>query len=108
SVPRTRATVVAMLLKIVQAGHPVLRERARDLAPDELRSAETQQLIALMRDTMRDAPGVGLAAPQVGVPLRLAVIEDFAAASAEIRAEREREPVPFHVIVNPVLRIAPG
>ena len=96
-----------MLLKIVQAGHPVLRERARDLTVDELRSAETQQLIALMRDTMRDAPGVGLAAPQVGVPLRLAVIEDLAEIDDEIRAAREREPVPFHVIVNPVLRLVP-
>jgi peptide deformylase len=97
-----------MLLKIVQAGHPVLRERARDLTLDELRSAQTQQLIALMRETMRDAPGVGLAAPQVGVPLRLAVIEDSAAVHPDVRAEREREPVPFHVIVNPVLRLAPG
>ena len=96
-----------MLLKIVQAGHPVLRERARDLTADELRSAATQQLIALMRDTMRDAPGVGLAAPQVGVPLRLAVIEDLAEIDDEIRAAREREPMPFHVIVNPVLRLVP-
>jgi peptide deformylase len=97
-----------MLLKIVQAGHPVLRERARDLALDELRSAETQRLIALMRETMRDAPGVGLAAPQVGVPLRLAVIEDFAELGEEARAARERAPVPFHVIVNPVLHLVPG
>jgi peptide deformylase len=97
-----------MLLKIVQAGHPVLRERARDLAPDELRSAEAQRLIALMRDTMRDAPGVGLAAPQVGVPLRLAVIEDFAEVHADVRAAREREAMPFHVIVNPVIRLVPG
>lgn len=97
-----------MLLKIVQAGHPVLRERARDLTPEELRSAETQQLIALMRETMRDAPGVGLAAPQVGVPLRLAVIEDLADVEDDVRATRERAPVPFHVIVNPVLRLVPG
>ena len=100
-----------MLLKIVQTGHPVLRERARELAPDELRSADAQRLIALMRDTMRDAPGVGLAAPQVGVGLRLAVIEDAQArltnVSAEARNEREREPVPFHVIVNPTLHLFP-
>lgn len=97
-----------MLLKIVQAGHPVLRERARDLTPDEIRSAATRQLIELMRETMRDAPGVGLAAPQVGVPLRIAVIEDSAEIDEEVRTEREREPVPFHVIVNPVLRLVPG
>ncbi len=101
-----------MLLKIVQAGHPVLRERASELTPDELRSAETQSLIALMRDTMRDAPGVGLAAPQVGVGLRLAVIEDapeyVSNVSADVKDERERDPVPFHVIVNPTLHLVPG
>ncbi len=101
-----------MLLKIVQAGHPVLRQRARELGPDELRMAETQRLIALMRETMRDAPGVGLAAPQVGVGLRLAVIEDapgyLTNVSAEVKNEREREPVPFHVIVNPTLHLVPG
>src|SRR4051794_18356272 len=98
-----------MLLKIVQAGEPVLRARARDLSMEEIRSAETQQLIELMRLTMRDAPGVGLAAPQVGLGLRLAVIEDqpdyVRDLSAEAIAERERSPVPFHVIINPVIEL---
>ena len=53
-----------MLLKIVQAGDPVLRTRARDVKQDELRSRDTQRIIDLMRQTMRDAPGVGLAAPR--------------------------------------------
>ena len=101
-----------MLLKIVQAGHPVLRERARELTLEELRSADAQRLIALMRDTMRDAPGVGLAAPQVGVGLRLAVIEDAPAhltsVGLEARTLRVRESVPFHVLVNPTLVLVPG
>jgi peptide deformylase len=88
-----------MLLKIVQAGTPVLRQRGRDLTPAEIRSAPIQMLIELMRETMRDAPGVGLAAPQIGEPLRLAVIEDQVT-----RDQAERTPVPFHVIVNPVLQ----
>ena len=58
-----------------------------------------------MRDTMRDAPGVGLAAPQVGLPLQLAVIEDrqdyHSKLSQTQLAERQRRPVPFHVIINP-------
>lgn len=58
---------------------------------------------------MNDAPGVGLAAPQIGMPLQLAVIEDkqeyFAGLSPEQIAERERGPVPFHVIINPVLHV---
>jgi peptide deformylase len=90
----------AMLLKIVQTGDPVLRAPARALTPDEIRSASIQQLIELMRETMRDAPGVGLAAPQVGVPLQLAVIEDVGDND-----EQERKPVPFHVIASPRLTL---
>ena len=54
-------------LKIVQAGDPVLRQQARPLTAQEVQTPEIQQLIDLMRDTMYDAPGVGLAAPQIGV-----------------------------------------
>ncbi|HEX3695059.1 MAG TPA: peptide deformylase [Polyangia bacterium] len=89
-----------MLLKIVQTGELVLRQRARDLTKAEIESAEIQTLIELMRETMRDAPGVGLAAPQIAQPLQLAVIEDVAAVE-----ETERSPVPFHVIINPRLTL---
>jgi len=65
-----------MRLKILQAGEPVLRAQARQLTREEIISDEIQRLIQDMRETMRDAPGVGLAAPQVGVTLQLAVIED--------------------------------
>jgi peptide deformylase len=96
-----------MRLKIMQTGEPVLREEARLLTPQEILSEETQSLIHEMRDTMREAPGVGLAAPQVGLPLQLAVIEDredlLKVFSADDLAERERRPVPFHVIINPVI-----
>ncbi len=94
-----------MKLKIVQIGDPVLRQHARDLTIDELRSGPTQELIAHMKETMRDAPGVGLAAPQVGMSIQLAVIEDRAEYLQDVSEEdlrvRERQPVPFHVIVNP-------
>jgi peptide deformylase len=97
-----------MRLKIVSVGETVLRQQARPLSVAEIRSPEIQQLIQHMRETVNDAPGVGLAAPQVGFPLQLAVIEDkqeyFAGLTAEQIAERERQPLPFHVIVNPVLR----
>ena len=65
-----------MRLKIVSVGEAVLRQPARPLTAGEIRSAEIQQLIQHMRETVNDAPGVGLAAPQVGFPLQLAVIED--------------------------------
>ena len=89
-----------MRLHIVQVGEPVLRQSGKTLEPAEIRSAEMQQLIEAMRETMRDAPGVGLAAPQIGLPLQLAVIEDTAESAAT-----ERTPVPFHVIANPRLEL---
>jgi peptide deformylase len=97
---------LSLRLKIVQAGEPVLRQQARPLSVDDILSKEIQDLIEHMRETLRDAPGVGLAAPQVGLPLQLAVIEDrpeyqTAKLSEEELAARERVPVPFHVIVNP-------
>ena len=94
-----------MRLKIVQAGDPVLRQTARLLSPQEIASDDIQRLIQDMQETMRDAPGVGLAAPQIGLPLQLAVIEDreelVRALPPEEIAEKERRPVPFHVIANP-------
>ena len=56
----------AMRLKIVQAGEPVLRQAARPLTAEEIRMPAMRELLTHMRETMRDAPGVGLAAPQVG------------------------------------------
>ena len=50
---------------------------------------------------MRDAPGVGLAAPQVGVSQQIAVIEDRPEYSRGTPADRERQPVDFHVLINP-------
>jgi peptide deformylase len=58
-----------------------------------------------MRETLRDAPGVGLAAPQVGESLQLAVIEDRAELSPHQRAETARQPVGFYVLVNPVVTV---
>ncbi|MGA8036628.1 MAG: peptide deformylase [Candidatus Acidiferrales bacterium] len=96
-----------MRLKIVQAGEPVLRQAARALTDKEIRSDEIQRLIRDMHETMTDAPGVGLAAPQVGLGIQLAMIEDredlLKSVTAEDLAEKERRSVPFHVIINPKL-----
>jgi peptide deformylase len=98
-----------LILKVRAVGEPILRSPARPLRPEEILLPSTQELIAAMRETMQDAPGVGLAAPQVGLPLQLAVIEDreenMKDLSREILAERERKPVAFHVIINPVLTL---
>src|SRR5256885_17020465 len=98
-----------MILKIRQVGEPVLRQKCRPLSLEEIRGQYIQELIECMRETMHDAPGVGLAAPQIGVPLQLVVIEDQAEFIQKIppeqAQERERHPVPFHVLINPVLTI---
>jgi peptide deformylase len=96
-----------MLLKLIQAGEPVLRQKARELTQEEITSESIQRLIALMHETLRDAPGVGLAAPQIGESIQLAIIEDLPEYSnnltEEQMAERARQAVPFHVIINPRL-----
>ncbi len=95
--------------KIVQVGDPVLRCRARELSRDEIATPGIQELIVRMRDTMRDAPGVGLAAPQIGESIQLVVIEDPPQAHAGMTpvqlAERERSAVAFHVLINPRLTV---
>lgn len=98
---------IGMKLKIVQAGDPILRKQSRPLTKDEIRSPSIQLLIELMRNTMREAPGVGLAAPQIAKSIQLAVIEDrpdyLDRLSADELAEHQRAAIPFHVIINPKL-----
>ena len=98
-----------MRLKIVGVGEPVLRKQALPLTREQIVSPSIQQLIEHMKETVRDAPGVGLAAPQVGLPLQLAVIEDrpeyYKGLKESEIEERGRVPIPFHVIVNPVLEL---
>jgi peptide deformylase len=85
--------------KIVEIGHPVLRERARELTPEELRSGEVQRLIDDMIETMRAANGAGLAANQVGETVRVAVVE---VRPGNLRYPY-KPPIPLTVIVNPVI-----
>jgi peptide deformylase len=100
---------IEVRLKIGQAGEPVLRQVTRALTAREIVSAEIQGLILQMRETMHDAPGVGLAAPQVGFSLQLAVIEDKEEYLKDIPREqleeRERRPIPFQVIINPRIEV---
>ena len=92
---------------IVQVGDPILRKQSRPLTKAEITSPSTQHLIELMRDAMREAPGVGLAAPQIGESIQLAVIEDRTEYIADLPAAQlaklQRSAIPFHVIINPKL-----
>lgn len=98
-----------MRVKIASVGEPVLRGEARLLTPEEIRSQHIRELIEHMRETLSEAPGVGLAAPQIGEPLQLAIVEDKAEYHANLTeadlAERERRPVPFHVLINPRIHL---
>ncbi|MDT3398156.1 peptide deformylase [Streptomyces sp. B1866] len=87
-------------LPLVLAGAPVLRQPAVPY-DGQLGDERLARLARAMRETMHAAPGVGLAAPQVGVPLRIAVIEDPAEVPEPVRAARGRVPQPFRVLVNP-------
>ena len=101
------------ILPVMRIGDPVLRRRAEEVPVQDIPSAEIQGLIDAMIATMRDAPGVGLAAPQVGHSLRIIVVEDPQEAvdhlSEQQRNERQRiTAFPLHVFVNPRLRAAAG
>ena len=85
---------------IVQAGHPALRQRAAAF-DGQLSVDELERLITLMRQVMHEAPGVGLAAPQLGIPLQLAVMEDQYDVDPEAAALRRRSPLDFLAVLNP-------
>ncbi|HEY8701926.1 MAG TPA: peptide deformylase [Arthrobacter sp.] len=85
---------------IVQAGHPVLRQHAAAVE-GQISDDELERLVSLMRRVMHEAPGVGLAAPQLGVPLQLAVLEDKFDVDPEAAALRHRTPLDFMAILNP-------
>lgn len=82
---------------IVRLGHPALRTPAQPLAPGRIADPEVQSLIDDMVETMHEANGVGLAAPQVGLELQLFVYQ--AAGPPEI---------PLHVVINPMIRPQAG
>jgi len=84
---------------IVQAGRPVLRGLAARY-DGQFDTKTFAELVELMRRTMHAAPGVGLAAPQIGIPLAIAVLEDPGALDPDLVAVRERAPLPFRVLVN--------
>lgn len=86
------------VLPIATVGHPILRERAREVSRDELAGAEVQQLIDDMIETMRHANGAGIAANQVHVPLRITVIE----VNHNPRYPYKPQ-IPLTVVVNPVI-----
>lgn len=98
-----------MIRPIVQTGTPVLRERAELVDPAFIGTKEFKILIRDMFETMHDAPGVGLAAPQIGIGQQIVVIEDRPESlddmDEEYVRERLREAIPPTVLVNPTIEL---
>jgi len=98
-----------MLLKLYQAGQPILRKPAKTLTREALVSDKVQGIIDFMIATLRDAPGVGLAAPQVGESLRIIIIEDKRSYHEQVPPEllkaQGRRPIRVQVLINPKLQV---
>ena len=82
---------------IIHDGHPTLRKVAKRVDLEELRDPLFQQLIDDMFFTMYDAPGIGLAAPQVNVSKRLFVVD--------LQNDKEQGP---YVVINPKFTVTEG
>src|SRR5438270_8700961 len=94
------------ILKIARMGHPALSEICAPVRDPT--SPEIKRLIADMIETMEDANGAGLAAPQLHVPVRLVIFQAPAARSAGRMADPEAfdHTAPLTVLINPVIGIA--
>ncbi|MEM8766438.1 MAG: peptide deformylase [Pseudomonadota bacterium] len=87
--------------KIIRMGHPMLREVARELTAEEIASESVRRLVDDMIDTLHDYGGIGLAAPQIAEPLRLAIVELPGGPSRY----GELPELPLTVFVNPVIDV---
>ena len=89
-----------MILKVARLGHPVIRTKAQQVNPEDIGHPEFQTLIDDMIETMHEYIGVGLAGPQVHLPLRLAVLE-----VADNSRYPNNPPVPLTVLINPLVTV---
>ncbi|MEM7004064.1 MAG: peptide deformylase [Pseudomonadota bacterium] len=87
--------------KIIRMGHPTLRQPAAPVSAEAIGSPELERLIEDMVDTLHDYGGIGLAAPQVDEPIRLAIIEIPAGANRY----GEIEPMPLTTFINPTISV---
>ena len=87
--------------KILRMGHPTLRQKAREVTIEELNTPEFSELISDMIDTLHDSGGIGLAAPQIDVSIRMAIIE--------IQGGDSRygviPSIPMTVFINPTVEV---
>jgi peptide deformylase len=89
-----------MILKVARLGHPIVRAAAQPVAVDRIVTHDFQQLLDDMVETMHEYNGVGLAAPQVHLPLQLAVLE----VEGNPRYP-DAPPVPLTYLINPLVTV---
>jgi peptide deformylase len=87
--------------EIIRMGHPTLRQVARPLLHEELAEPWLLELVEDMKETLPAAGGIGLAAPQVDVSVRLAIIE----IEGGLTRYGEIEPMPLSVFINPEIKV---
>ncbi|CAB3361997.1 Hypothetical predicted protein [Cloeon dipterum] len=94
---------------ICQIGDPVLRGKASPVNVEEIGSAKIKKIIKTMESSLKSYKAIGLAAPQVGVPLRIVVFhfpEDALKTFDEKTLKiREMETIPFKVFINPAMKV---
>lgn len=88
------------ILKIARMGHPVLLQRADPV--DDPAAPEIGQIVSDMIETMIDAMGTGLAAPQVHIPLRIMV---FYVSERRVTGDPDDTPAPLTVLINPEIEV---
>ncbi len=97
--------------KIARMGHPVLRQKARELTVTEILSPEMTSLLQDMIDTMNDYGGIGLAAPQIYEPIAVAIVdyqEDhprYAEQTQKQDKAAENSSLPFTIVFNPKVTV---
>lgn len=103
--------------KIRQIGDPVLRTPAQPVPAEDIERVKSadrysyiRQIVGMMTDIMREASGVGLAAPQIGIPLQIIVMEETSkgleGTRSEVLDERERVAFPLTVLINPRIKLS--
>ncbi|KAF4527701.1 hypothetical protein B566_EDAN016368 [Ephemera danica] len=97
---------------VCQIGDPILRQKTESVEPSQIQTDHIRKVIKSMRNVMKTYDAVGLAAPQIGVHLRIIAIEFSASRRKEFDEKtyksRQMETVPFRVFINPEIKIITG
>ena len=105
----SRARVDPPFRHIVQLGDPVLRVPCDPVLPADIKTGEVQEVINAMKFVLKRYDGLGLSAPQIGVPLQIMMVQftkkQINFWSEEIRKKREMEILPLKIFINPKLNI---